>query len=87
MLVVPPPLTLADALAREIARRNITQAEAARLLGVHSARVSRWVLGDEPAPDAYDALVTFLRLPGWPALGELIMRGKAERAAKLRRRA
>jgi hypothetical protein len=55
-----PVLTIADAFTEELSRRGITRAEAARLLGVHPDRISRWaVRGDEPAPDTYEVLQRF----------------------------
>jgi hypothetical protein len=51
--------------------------DVARVLDVGPTRVNRWLKGGEPEPDVYDKLVKFLRLDGWPALGELVLASKA----------
>ncbi len=61
-------------LANELARRRVTQTEAARLMDVHPTRLNRWLAGAEPDPPAYDKLVKFLSLDGLDALGGLILR-------------
>lgn len=55
--------TLGRALAAEIGRRGITQAEAARLLDTSEANVSRWIRQESsPEPPQHEPLMRFLRV-------------------------
>ncbi len=55
--------TVEMALRREMAERNLSQAQAARELGVHPTRLNRWLLdGMAPEPNAYETIMQFLQV-------------------------
>ena len=55
--------TVAVALRREITKRGLSQAEAARELDVHPSRLYRWLLdGLTPEPNSYETLMKFLNV-------------------------
>jgi transcriptional regulator with XRE-family HTH domain len=55
--------TVAVALRREITKRGLSQAEAARELDVHPSRLNRWLLdGLTPEPNSYETLMKFLNV-------------------------
>jgi transcriptional regulator with XRE-family HTH domain len=77
--------TIAAALEAELRRRELTQAQAARALGILPNRLGRWLQGDEPTPDCYGRLQKFLSIDR-AELGLLLLATK-EKAWSSRRRA
>lgn len=54
-------MTLAERLATELTRKDLSQREAADLVGVTQAAFSRWVLGDNvPTSKHWPAIADFL---------------------------
>ena len=65
--------TLAMALRAEVERRGITQAEAAKEIGVSESVLSRWITQDAiPDPPTFEGLLRFLGLTR-PELGDLFL--------------
>lgn len=58
-----PTMTIGQAIAVEIERRGITQAEAAEQIGVSQQVLSRWIAGAyTPKPNYSPAIGRFLRI-------------------------
>lgn len=59
----PDRMTLADALALEVERREITQTEAATQIGVAQQVLSRWISGENtPKAEYVPAIARFLHI-------------------------
>lgn len=76
----------ADLLARELSKRDLTQRQAAPILGVSQQNIGKWLRGPQrPSPENWPALAAFLGISEADLKAMLPPRNTMERVTLQRR--